>query len=183
MKTLIAMIIDQSGSMYVLTESTKESFKAFIEDQKKVEGEAIFLLTLFNYEVNVGSLINLKDVNDLIYEAAGGTRLNDGIGQTIDHVGKLFESKEVDAEKVIVCIITDGQENSSRNYSTEKIKEMVQHQQEKYNWQFIFFGANIDAFNEGSNLRGIQNSVNYENTKEGLTSAYSSLSSQVRAAR
>lgn len=184
MKTLISMILDQSGSMYPLTADTIGSFNNFVEEQKQVEGEACILTTLFNERVEIGPVTDIKEMQSLTYNAVGCTKMNDAIGMTIDRIGELFESKEISVDKTIVIIITDGLENASIKYSTEQVKQMIEHQKSVYNWEFKFLGANIDSAVEGTK-RGIkkEDTQNFEFNMQGLQDCYASVSESVRSFR
>ena len=190
MKAKIVFIADRSGSMFSVRDDAIGGFNSFIEDQRKVEGEADITLVLFDdqYEVPYSN-VDIKEVallNEDTYQPRGSTALLDAIGTTIVNVGDELKdlSEDQRPDKVIVCIITDGEENSSKEYTKDKIKEMVEHQQEKYNWEFIFLGANMDAISEGMSF-GIraQSCSNYVNDSKGIHVAYASVSNSVRAMR
>jgi len=190
MKAKIVFIIDRSGSMGGLESDVIGGFNSFIEEQKKIKGEADVSLVLFDHEyitpVKNVDINHVKMLNEDTYTPRGTTALLDAVGKTIDDVGKdLDEMKQIDRpDKVIVCIITDGYENSSCKYTTQQIKEKVEHQQNKYSWEFIFFAANMDAFAEGGSLGfKFDNISNYENTDVGNRVAYASMSSMVAGYR
>ncbi len=181
--TSLNVIVDKSGSMFTLLGSTLEGFNGFLEEQKKAPGEAVLTLCTFNtkYEL-VHDFVPLDKVSNLDetkYLPSGGTALLDAMGKTINEVGsKLAAMDENDRpSKVLFLIITDGQENSSLEFSKEKIKEMVEHQQTVYNWEFIFMGANIDAIAEGASL-GItpDKAFQYSATPVGTRNLYKSVS-------
>lgn len=188
--SLIAVIIDMSGSMGPLTNDTIGGFNKFLEEQKSVPGEAIFTLCTFNTKTNfVNSFVKLGDANSLSKESyvpSGGTALLDAVGTTINLVGKNLESmKEEDRpSKVIFLIMTDGEENASREFSLKSIKDMIEHQKEKYNWEFVFMGANIDAVSTGKSL-GISgfNSLTYISDSSGTEAIYNSISGGLRSYR
>lgn len=158
MKSEIVCIIDRSGSMHSIVDDAIGGFNAFLEDQKKVDGEATLTFVQFDNEYEV--VHENKPLNDVpnldlnTYVPRGSTALLDAIGRTIDTVGKRLSNTPEDKRpnKVIVSILTDGEENASREYTLSKIKEMITHQKEKYNWEFIFLAANQDAFSEGFKL-------------------------------
>lgn len=188
--TEIVFILDRSGSMGSLTEDTIGGFNTFIENQKKEEGEAILTTILFDdkYEV-LHNGVNLKDVKPLTnkeYYARGMTALLDAIGKTINTVGeRLSKTKEEDKpSKIIFVITTDGEENSSREFTQLKIKEMIEHQTNKYNWQFMFLGANIDAVGTAQSF-GIsgQFAANYTASSVGTDALYNTLSKSVSICR
>jgi hypothetical protein len=187
--TLIGMIVDKSGSMHSLTDDAIGGYNSLIEDQRKIPGTAQIIKTIFDTQVDIGEVENLNSCELLSkenYQPNGYTALFDAIGKTVDHIGvylnKLPEPER--PEKVIICIITDGDENASRHFTLNDIKNKITHQEEVYNWQFIFSGANIDAFAVGSGL-GIKthNTVQYDPTSVGTRSAYASMSASVASLR
>lgn len=188
--TAIVVILDGSGSMSSLKNDTIGSFNSFLKEQKAFPGEAIFTLCTFNtHHQLVHDFVKMSDVNDLsvaTYHTEGGTALFDAIGSTIDNVGQKLAAlpEERRPSKVLVLIQTDGEENSSCEYTRDRIKSMVEHQRETYNWEFIFVGANIDAFTAGTSL-GIsaRNSVSYNATKGGTRSLYGAVSANTTSYR
>lgn len=188
--TSINVIIDQSGSMGHLSSETISGFNTFLEEQKAIPGEAMFSLCLFDSKYDlVYDCVSLDSVSPLCentYKPNGYTALLDAMGKTIDSVGaKLASMNEEDRpSKVIFLIITDGQENASREYAIARIREMVSHQQDKYSWSFVFMGANIDALSEGTSL-GIaaQNTYNYTPSSVGTKSLYSVASNNMTSYR
>jgi uncharacterized protein YegL len=188
--TSINVIIDKSGSMAGLAQDTIGSFNTFVKEQKDVPGEAAFTLCAFNHDYNlIHDFVKLTSVPDLdskSYRPNGNTALLDALGTTINSVGQKLAAMPEDERpsKVIFLIITDGQENSSSKFSKEQIKSMVEHQRDAYKWEFVFVGANIDAFHDGQSY-GVtgQNSVGYNATKGGTHQLYSSVSSNMRSYR
>nr|WP_199222917.1 hypothetical protein [Rhodohalobacter mucosus] len=161
-------------------------FNTFLAEQKKQPGEASFTFVQFNTEMEVvhenKPLNNVEPITDDDFIPGGATALLDAVGFTIDSTGKrLANTPEANRpEKVIVAILTDGQENSSKEYHLSKIKKMIKHQKEKYSWEFIFLGANQDAFSEAYKI-GIDNkdAFNFAATDEGVRSAYNDMSIRV----
>ena len=149
--TELVFILDRSGSMSGLETDTIGGFNSMLERQKKESGEAFVTTVLFDdkYEVlhDRYDIKGVKLLTEKEYYVRGSTALLDAIGITINNIGKaLSDAKEEDRPgKVLFVIITDGMENSSREFSYEKVKKMVEHQKSKYSWDFIFLGANIDA--------------------------------------
>jgi len=177
--TEIIFLLDRSGSMSQLTEDTIGGYNSYIESQKKKDGEALITTVLFDdkYEM-LHDAVDIKDVKPMTdneYYARGTTALLDAIGTAITDVGfRLHNTPEEERpEKVIMIITTDGQENASREYTRKQVKDMIEEQTNKYNWQFIFLGANIDAVSEAQSI-GInpKYASNYGATKEGTQSVY-----------
>ena len=188
--TEIVFILDRSGSMSNLTNDTIGGFNSFVETQKQEDGEAVLTTVLFDdqYEV-LHDGVDIKSVEKLTnkqYFARGMTALLDAIGKTINTVGeRLSKTEENDKpSKVIFVITTDGQENSSREFTQAKVKEMIELQTNQYNWQFLFLGANIDAVDTAQNF-GIQGQFasNYTASSVGTDSLYSTLSKSVASYR
>jgi hypothetical protein len=182
--TQIIAVLDKSGSMHHLTNDTIGGFNSFIEEQRKQPGDLVITTVLFNsgYEVlhDQKNLRDIEKLSDNAYKAEGNTALLDAMGKSMIDVGrKLADMNEEDRpSKVIMFVITDGQENASREYTGKQIKEMVEEQKNKYSWEFMFIGANIDAFAVGSDL-GIMRSVNYVDTQKGTRNLYSMLNATV----
>lgn len=181
--TAINVIIDKSGSMSSLTNDTIGGFNRFLNEQKSLPEEAIFTLCLFNdkYEMVYESvpLSEIPDLNYKSYRPCGSTALLDAIGSTIDSVGKKLDllSEDDKPSKVIFLIMTDGEENASREYSLSKVKEMISHQREKYSWEFVFIGANIDAVSVGTSFGvAYHNSYTYESSSAGTNEVYDTMS-------
>lgn len=188
--TEIVFMLDRSGSMMSLTDDTIGGFNSFIEKQKGEPGEAILTTVLFDdqYEV-IHNGVNLKDVRPITkgqYWARGMTAMYDAIGKTINEVGhRLSETPEqYRPGKVIFVITTDGLENASREFTQVKVKEMIQHQTEKYSWDFIFLGANIDSKQQAKNI-GISEdyAANYVATAQGTSSMYYAVDAAVSSSR
>ncbi|AZV43236.1 hypothetical protein BAOM_2627 [Peribacillus asahii] len=149
--TELVFILDKSGSMAGLETDTIGGFNAMLRKQQKAEGEAFVTTVLFDhlYEL-LHDRINVKGISPITeedYEVGGTTALLDAIGFTIQKIINVQKrtSEDERAEKVLFVITTDGMENASREYTTNKIKKMVQHQKAEYGWEFMFLGANIDA--------------------------------------
>ena len=188
--TSINVVIDASGSMAHISHDTIGGFNSFLEEQKKEPGEAVVSLCTFSTDYRlVHNFVKLGSVPSLdarSYTPRGGTALLDAVGTTIDTVGAKLAAmpEEERPSKVIFLVITDGFENASRRYTQPQIKQMVEHQKEKYNWEFVFLGANVDAFAEGTSL-GIAatNSVGYTSSAAGTRGLYSNLSDNMKSYR
>lgn len=189
--TSINVIIDASGSMRDLTKDTIGSFNTFLNEQKAVPGEAMFTLCTFNTDYRLlhdcAVLANVPNLDAKSYRPNGGTALLDAVAVTINSVGqKLATMSEEDRpSKVIFLIITDGEENSSKQYRNPAvIREMIQHQRDKYSWEFVFMGANMDAIQAGTSLNvSASNSMTYDASPAGTRNIYKSASSSLRSYR
>ena len=156
--TELVFIVDRSGSMAGLEKDTIGGFNAMLKEQAELEGEARVTTVLFDNQYRLlHDRIDIRAVapfTEKDYRVGGGTALLEAIGRTIKKIRAVQKQTAEDyrAKKVLFVIITDGEENSSRKYSTEQIKEHIEHQKEKYGWEFVFFGANMDAVLEASKL-------------------------------
>ena len=189
-KTDITVILDKSGSMRATAADVVGGFNTFLEDQKKLPGEATMTLVQFDSKIRVVfDGLPIKDVLGLTsesYSPGGNTALLDAVGSTINRVGKrLSETPEADRPgKVIFLIMTDGEENASAEFKVAQIKSMVEHQTQMYSWSFIFIGANIDAISTAESM-GVMasNSINYTASSVGTKSAYREMSRGISSAR
>lgn len=149
--TELVFILDKSGSMGGLEKDTIGGYNSMLEKQKTVDGECVITTVLFDnhYEL-LHDRIDVRAIKPMTeeeYFVGGSTALLDAIGRTIHKIGAAQKNtaEEYRAEKVMFVIITDGEENASRRYSAAQVKEMINRQKEKFGWEFIFLGANIDA--------------------------------------
>jgi len=185
--THLAVILDRSGSMTAIKEDTEGGFNTFIEEQKKVDGTATVSLTVFDTKIDqIHSFVDIQEFPKFTLIPRGYTALLDAVGLTIVSLGeKLSSMKEEDRpEKVVVVIITDGEENSSREYTYEKIAAMIQEQTDTWKWEFVFLGANQDAIAAGAKLNiRASNSMSYAANSKGVGSTYTSLGTNLRAMR
>ena len=149
--TELVFILDRSGSMSGLESDTIGGYNSMLEQQRKLKGECVITTVLFD---NCYELLHVRidiravaPITEKEYFVGGSTALLDAIGKTIHKIDTAQKntSDAYRAEKVMFVIITDGYENSSREYSSQKVKSMIEHKKEKYGWEFIFLGANIDA--------------------------------------
>lgn len=161
--TELVCILDKSGSMMPLTDDTIGGFNSLIKKQKNEEGECIVTTVLFNQNVEIlHNRVPLEDVKDITtkdYQPMGCTSLLDAMGSSIDKIKNEHANtpKEKRPDKVLFAIITDGAENSSREYNIKQVKSLVNTCQELLGWEFIFLGANIDAIETASQF-GIHSS-------------------------
>ena len=154
-KTLIAALLDRSGSMEDCKRATETGFDELIAKQRSEPGEAIVTLSMFDdvYE-NVYANVPIADVSPLSLLPRNTTAMLDAIGRFITEIGEHLASfDEADRPGTVICLImTDGYENASQEWSWEGVKALITQQREQYNWQFIFLGANIDAVHVGSSI-------------------------------
>ncbi len=181
-KTELVFILDKSGSMSGLESDTIGGFNSMLKKQQKEEGEATVTTVLFdnNYQV-LHDRININAVNPISekeYFVEGTTALLDAIGKTINKVVNVQRNSTDDyrADKVLFVIITDGMENSSREYSYQKINKMIETEKRKYGWEFLFLGANIDAEEVARDI-GIDEdkAVNYHSDSIGTQISYAAV--------
>jgi hypothetical protein len=188
--TDISIVLDRSGSMDSIRQDAIGSFNTFLRDQKTVPSEATISLVQFDdqYEV-VYQAIALPDAPELTlqtYVPRGSTALLDAIGRTIDETGHRLEAMPETGrpENVIFVILTDGEENSSRHYPPERINEMIRHQRDVYNWQFVFLGANQDAIMTASRLGiGSAQAMTFAASPTGAQAAMGAVSKHLKAQR
>ena len=188
--TEIVFILDRSGSMRGLEADTIGGYNSLIEKQKKEEGESYISTVLFDDVCEVlHDRINLNDIEPITdneYYVRGCTALLDAIGGAIHHIGNVhkYAREEDKPEKTLFIITTDGQENASSRYTYDKVKQMVEQQKEKFGWEFLFLGANIDAVNEAQRF-GIrpERAANYHCDKAGTALNYKVLSSTISKVR
>ena len=149
--TEIVFVLDESGSMSSLKSDTIGGFNSLIEKQKSEDGEAVVSAVLFSTESRVlldrVPLGEVEELTDKDYCPCGGTALLDAVGGAVKHIGNIhkYARPEDVPEHTLFVITTDGMENSSRHFSAAKVKKLISRQQEKYGWEFVFLGANIDA--------------------------------------
>ena len=184
--TELVFILDRSGSMAGLEKDTIGGFNAMIEKQKREPGEAIVSTVLFDNETEVihdrVDLGQIEPLTDRDYYVRGCTALLDAVGGAIHHIGNVhkYAREEDRPEKTLIVITTDGMENASRKYSYDRLKAMIERQKEKYGWEFIFLGANIDAAREAARF-GISedHAANYHADSRGTAVIYEAVSEAV----
>ena len=188
--TELVFILDRSGSMSGLESDTIGGFNAMIEKQKKQNDPCYVSTVLFNDVSEVlYDRVKLGDVQKMLeahYCVGGCTALMDAIGGAIHHIGNIHKyarPEDVPAHTMFV-IMTDGMENASRRYSSEQVKKMIERQKEKYGWEFLFIGANIDAV-ETAGKYGINadRAVNYNADEKGTRIVYDTVAEAVCSVR
>lgn len=185
--TDITIILDESGSMQELKEGTLEGINSFIREQKEVPGEGCWSLITFNDSSRtVWNQIDQKKVEALEwddYHPTGTTALLDAVCKTINKTGERFAQlpERLRPDKVLIVIMTDGEENTSRNFDKFQMADKIRHQQEKYNWKFLFLGANQDAIATAAqyNIPTTQ-AHTYLATNRGATESYGLVSKATR---
>ena len=188
--TELVMILDRSGSMHGLESDTIGGYNSMLRRQRETEGEVLVSTVLFNSRSEVlYDRVPLKDMPQMTekeYVTGGCTALLDAVGGAIHHIGNVhkYAREEDRPEKTIFVITTDGMENASRQYSYDRIKEMVERQKEKYGWEFLFLGANIDAIRTAGRF-GISadRAANYNSDHEGTVLNYEVLAETVSVMR
>ena len=188
--TELVFILDRSGSMSGFEADTIGGFNSTIEKQKEQDGKVYVSTVLFD---NTSEVIHDRiDINEIKrmtrrdYQVRGCTALLDAIGGAIHHIGNIhkYARPEDVPEHTIFIITTDGMENASHRYSSDRVKEMIKRQTEKYGWEFIFLAANIDAVETAENI-GIrkERAANYRQTKEGVCRSYYAMSEAISSVR
>jgi hypothetical protein len=189
--THISLVLDRSGSMSIVRDDTIGGFNRFLEEQQAVPGKATFTFVLFDSSAiefkSVGADIkNIPKLTKETYVPGDYTPLYDAIGQTIEETGGLLKNlpESERPAKVVFVVMTDGQENASRKFGVNRIREMIEHQKTQYKWEFVFLGATIDSYAVGGSI-GVQptNIMNFGPSGQSVNSAYSSASGNLRAFR
>lgn len=184
--TEIVYILDRSGSMGGLEADTIGGFNSMMEKQKKTKEKALISTVLFDDEIEVlhdrVPINKIEKMTDRQYYVRGCTALLDAVGKSVNHIKNVhkYAREEDKPEKTLFVITTDGMENASSEYSYEAVQKMVKQQQEKYGWEFIFIGANIDAYAEAQRF-GIRKdrAVNYVCDEEGTEKVFTGVSNAV----
>ena len=184
--TELVFIIDRSGSMSGLESDTIGGFNALIEKQRKQDGECFVSTILFD---NISEVLHdrvklseIKPMTDKDYTVRGCTALIDAIGGAIHHIGNIhkYARPEDVPEHTMFVITTDGLENASYQYSSDEVKKMVERQKEKYGWEFLFIGANIDSVETAKHFGiGADRAVNYHADHRGTEVVFDAVSETV----
>ncbi len=188
--TELVFILDRSGSMSGLESDTVGGFNAMINKQKKEDGTAYVTTVLFDTRFDrIHDRLRLEDVPALTekdYVPGGCTALLDAIGDTVRHIAQIHKYARAEdvPEKTVVVITTDGLENASRRYDLDQVKKLIEHEREKYGWEFLFLGANIDAVETAREI-GISSarSANFVPDRKGLGLCFEVMSGAIRSAR
>ncbi len=182
--TEIICVLDKSGSMDKIKTDAIGGFNTFLKSQKELKESASLTLALFsnryNLELDNVSLDEVPELTEKTFSPSGTTALYDSIGRTMNMVGKRLANTDESERpnKILFIILTDGDENASRTFSKEKISEMISHQRDVYNWEFVFLAANQDAMKTASTISiSGGNAMNFGYSSEGVSAAYKNLSS------
>ena len=188
--TELVFILDRSGSMSGLEKDTIGGFNSMIARQKREAGEALVSTVLFDSSCTViHDRLPLSKVPPLTERenfTQGCTALLDAVGGAIHHIGNVhkYARREDMPEKTMFIITTDGCENASRRYNYETVQRMIRHEKEKYGWEFLFLGANIDAAREAARFGiGADRAVNYKCDQAGTALNYEVIGEAVRCVR
>ena len=190
MKTELVFILDRSGSVSGLKADTIGGFNSMLEKQKREPGEALISTVLFDGESTVihdrVAIDKVSPLTEKDYFVRGCTALLDAVGGAIHHIGNVHKYARLEdvPDKTLFIITTDGYENASRTYTYETVRKMIERQKEKYGWEFLFLGANIDAEAEAGRF-GIDadRAVTYKADSKGTALNYEVLCDTVRCMR
>lgn len=188
--THVVFILDKSGSMAGTQDDVIGGFNSLMSDQRKAEGKLTVSMcqfdTSYNLCFNMVGADEVTDLNSDTYRPGGNTALLDAVGRTINDVGEKLRDlpDALRPGKVLVVIMTDGQENSSREFTRRQVMELVKRQENEYKWNFIYVGANVDSFGEAGSL-GLRaaNVLSYTADSEGTVKGYEVLSRGILGAR
>ena len=182
----VCFVIDESSSMWTSVNDVRGGFQKIIDEQKaNKEGTCAISVFRFATYTRPADFI-MKDVNDvsneLMYNPSGCTALYDGVGRAIDEIGKVLNDMAEDQrpEKNLIVIMTDGEENISREYQPSKVKEMIKHQEDKYNWTFLYIGTDISNTQDADRI-GIGHK--FATTRDKMGRSYDTINSVVSCYR
>ncbi len=188
--TELVLILDKSGSMAGLERDTIGGFNSMLEKQKAVDGPCRVTTVLFDHRYTLlHDRIDIQAVSpmtDREYFVGGSTALLDAVGTTIHKIAAVQKNtaEEYRAERVLLVIITDGEENASREYSIQRVKAMIEHEKREYGWEFVFLGANIDAVETAGRFGiGADRAVDYVPDSAGTELNFQAMSETVACFR
>ncbi len=186
--TDVTIILDRSGSMSGIQDATIKGFNDFVNEQRSVPGDGCWTLVQFDdrYETVYAQRPqhDVPPLTTLSYQPRGSTALVDAVCRTIDQTGQRLAAlpEWQRPSKVLLAIITDGEENSSREYTTQQLHQKITHQREKYGWTFLFLGANQDSFAVAGSYGILKtHTMNWAATAVGTAASYAGLSSNLRS--
>ncbi|MBO4867851.1 MAG: VWA domain-containing protein [Ruminococcus sp.] len=186
--TELVFVLDRSGSMAGLESDTVGGFNSLIKDQKNSEGKAFVTTVLFDTEFiyvhDRADISKVKPLTEKDYVPRGCTALLDAVGMTIQHIAGIhkYARPEDVPSKTIFVITTDGMENASREFRYDTVKKLIEKEQKKYGWEFIFLGANIDAAETAGSM-GIAHASNYKADGKGTKLMYGAVGRAVTCMR
>ena len=186
--TELVFVLDRSGSMAGLESDTVGGFNSLIRDQKNSDGKAFVTTVLFDTEFiyvhDRADISTVKPLTEKDYVPRGCTALLDAVGMTIQHIAGIhkYARPEDVPSKTIFVITTDGMENASREFRYDTVKKLIEKEQKKYGWEFIFLGANIDAAATAGSM-GIAHASNYKADGKGTKLMYGAVGRAVRCMR
>lgn len=184
--TELVFILDRSGSMFDLVKSTINGFNKMLAKQKKLKGKAYVTTILFNDRIKVlyedKSIKKVKKMKPEDFRVSGMTALLDTVGLAINKT--IVKEKKQKSDHVIFVIMSDGFENASKEYSYSQIKKLIARQQEKYNWEFIFLGARINACHEASKIGiDINHSITFYEDDAGVEVSFEAMNDYLSNSR
>lgn len=156
--TDINILIDASGSMYNMKSEVEGAVASLIDQQKASGDNATLTIADFDTQQKYNVVKNAESINDVVnnysFRARGGTPLLDALGQMINTTGNRLSSMDESErpDKVVIMIFTDGGENSSYEFDVDKIKNMIEEQKNKYNWEFNFMSSDLSAVNQAQSF-------------------------------
>jgi uncharacterized protein YegL len=185
----IVVVLDRSGSMRSAKADHEGGLNSFIEDQKKLDGDVKFTLVQFD-TTNPFELVydrsNIQEVKEVELIPRGGTPLIEAVTRTVAHISDKLNKETTKPDQVVFMIITDGGENeSAREFSKSGLKSLIEEKKDKQKWEFLFLGANIDAFGEARDIGvGFSNAINFKNNSpKAVANTYGLLSSKMGTSR
>lgn len=188
--TEIVFLLDRSGSMSGLEADTIGGFNSMLEKQKQETGEAILSAVLFDHECQVVydrvDIRKAEPMTEKQYYTRGSTALLDALGGAIRHIAAAhrYAREEDRPGKTIFVITTDGMENASRHWTYREVRKLVEHEKEKYGWEFLFLGANMDAISAAGRMGiGADRAVRYEHDSVGTALNFKVVSEAVCSMR
>lgn len=188
--TELVFILDRSGSMHGLEKDTVGGFNSMLEKQKKNKGQVLVSTVLFDNESTVihdrVPLDRVREMTEEDYRVGGCTALLDAVGGAIHHIGNVhkYARKEDVPNHTMFIITTDGMENASHMYNADKVKSMISRQKEKYGWEFLYLGANMDAVEAARNIGiGADRAVRYCSDSIGTAVNYDAMCNAVSSVR
>lgn len=185
--THIAILVDRSGSMISIKKDMEGGIANFLREQKEIEGECTVSLAYFDHKYSVEiDRKPIREVQEIVIEPRGTTSLLDSMCRFIKDVGSTLNelSEDEKPDRVLFITITDGEENSSVEYTNEMVKVLIKEQEEKYKWNFTYIGANQDSFATSSRFGGrMDSSMNYSATYDGIIKMSSTLSDATKRYR